>query len=119
MSTPSYNRLKQFAQHNPHSPYLFSPYAKLAKEAGLAASTISRLRRGQVASPRFATICKLAEFFERHYERSFDPREIFYPGGEFQSKITFSGGTLIDRRPTEQELAVQTARNYTDDLDRL
>lgn len=116
MSIPHFNRLKQFTQHNPHLPYLFhGPYSKAARGSNLSPSTFSRLRRGLTKNPSFRTLVKLTEFFEQHYGRRIDPREIFYPGGQFKPRLSFAFGELVRQSPTEWHLARQTAENYRSD----
>lgn len=114
--TSAYNRLKQFIQCNPHKKYLsHGPYVKVARESGLAVSTVTRLRRGYIGQPSFAVLVKLAEFFERHYGLRIDPREIVYPGGSYQPQLSFAYGDLVQRAPTPEELAAQTQENYQDE----
>ncbi len=114
--TSAYNRLKQFIQCNPHKKYLsHGPYVKVARESGLAVSTVTRLRRGYIGQPSFAVLVKLAEFFEKHYGLRIDPREIVYPGGSYQPQLSFAYGDLVQRAPTAEELSAQTQENYQDE----
>jgi len=55
---------------------------------------------------------QLVEFFEEHYGIAIDPREIWYPGGRYQSRLSFWLGDLIARNPTGAELRLQTTVNY-------
>lgn len=75
------NRLLVLMAHT--SRYAFRGQARLAQDAGVSRSTISRLLRGRIASPSFALVCAITRALETHMNRRLDPRELIAPGGAY------------------------------------
>lgn len=83
MKPPIYNRLQELCDHT--TRYAFNGQSRLAKDAELSKSTVSRLIRGK-RFPSYATAIKVTESLERELGRPLDPREIMslspcYPTG--------------------------------------
>lgn len=68
------NRLRPILLHVPY--YTIEGAARLAYDAGLSRSTVSRLIRGKI-SPSYQVISRITKAISERYEQSLDPREIF------------------------------------------
>jgi|GEM_PF-1645128 len=68
-----YNRIPALMAHTTY--YAFKGASRLAADAGISKSALSRLICGQ-SSPSFALICALTRAFERRLQRPIDPREL-------------------------------------------
>lgn len=75
------NRLLVLMAHT--SRYAFRGQARLAADAGVSRSTISRLLRGRIRNPSYALVCAVTHALERHLDRRLDPRELIAPGGAY------------------------------------
>lgn len=67
-----------------HIPrYSFMGATRLARDAGVSKSAVSRLMRGET-SPSFAIVARLASALERASGIAIDPREIVSESGEWR-----------------------------------
>jgi transcriptional regulator with XRE-family HTH domain len=81
MSAPV-NRIRTLLAHIPNQEFWFhAPQKKLAQAVGLSESRLSKIINGRV-KPRYSEVLKLVEFFESHYHKKIDPREVYHNGGE-------------------------------------
>lgn len=58
--------------------WFHGPQRKLARDAGVSESTVSRILRG-VTNPRYSDICKIVAVLEDKLERKLDPRDVYEP----------------------------------------
>ena len=66
-----------------HINYLsFEGQARLAREAGISPSAISRLVRGET-NPSFTHVLALLRVFEKHLGKRIDPRDILILDGDY------------------------------------
>ena len=66
-----------------HINYLsFEAQARLAREAGVSPSAISRLIRGE-SNPSFANVLAIHRVFEKHLGKRIDPRDIITMEGNY------------------------------------
>ena len=66
-----------------HINYLsFEGQARLAREAGVSPSAISRLVRGET-NPSFAHVLAILRVFEKHLGKRIDPRDILSIDGNY------------------------------------
>lgn len=77
---PVYNRIRTLMIHAPH--YSFQGQARLAADAGVSRSTISRLVRGRI-NPSFRLAQAVTAALEKHLKRPLDPREVLSPDGTY------------------------------------
>lgn len=68
-----YNRLRDVMAHT--SRYAFMPQARLARDAGVSKSAVSRLVLRQCV-PSYPTVAKVAAALERELGRPVDPRDL-------------------------------------------
>jgi DNA-binding XRE family transcriptional regulator len=81
--TRVYNRVGIALMHS--TRYAFSGQARLAADAGVSRSTISRLVNGRT-SPSFALVQAVTRALERDLGRRLDPRELFSPDGTYPTR---------------------------------
>ena len=58
--------------------WFHGPQKKLARDAGVTPSTLSRILRG-TTNPRYEDICKIVGTLEEKLGRKIDPREVYEP----------------------------------------
>lgn len=75
-----HNRIRTIMIHVPR--YSFQGQARLAADAGVSRSTISRLLRGRT-SPSFRLARAVTAALEKHLGRPLDPRELLSPDGSY------------------------------------
>ena len=73
------SRLPEFVRHIPH--YWFRTQARLAKDSGVSAATVSRAMRG--AQPTVPHALQMVEALSRRFGKPLDVREIFSPDGTY------------------------------------
>ncbi len=79
----SHNRLRAIIQHI--DPYFFRGVTKLAREAGVSHSAISRICSGK-SGASYPVVCAIAEVLERHLGKRIDPREIVSFNGTYPTE---------------------------------
>ncbi len=77
---PVYNRIRTLMIHAPR--YSFQGQARLAADAGVSRSTISRLLSGRI-NPSFRLAQAVTVSLEKHLKRPLDPREVLSPDGTY------------------------------------
>ena len=75
-----HNRLRAIIQHI--DPFFFQGITKLAHEAGVSHSAISRICSGK-SGASYPVICAITEVLERHLGKRIDPREIVSFNGTY------------------------------------
>lgn len=78
------NRLGDVLAHVPR--YQFGPVRRLAADAGVAPSTVSRVIRHQI-NPTFALVARLASAIEKETGLSIDPRDIAAERAAFPTRF--------------------------------
>ena len=68
-----HNRLRAIIQHIP--AFYFQPITKLAREAGVSHSAISRICSGK-SGASYPVVCAVTEVLEQRFGKRIDPREI-------------------------------------------
>lgn len=58
--------------------WFHGPQKKLARDAGVTESTLSRILRG-ATNPRYSDICKIVAVLEQKLGRQIDPRDVYEP----------------------------------------
>lgn len=81
---PTVNRLADVMAH--HDRFAFKGVSRLAREAGVSPSSVSRLINGKY-NPSFLMVARLANALERAYGYSIDPRDLVAEGGNFIHKF--------------------------------
>lgn len=102
---PVYNRVRVLMVHAPR--YSFQGQARLAADAGVSRSTISRLISGRI-NPSFRLAHAVTAALERHLKRPLDLRELLSPDGAYP---TASGCTLAGCRGCMPEEAYDAEGN--------
>jgi len=74
------NRIRAFLEHSKR--YAFMGPARLSKDCGVSDAAICRLMGGY-SSPSFAMASKITRAFEKEFNRSIDPREVFAVDGQY------------------------------------
>lgn len=77
---PYYNRLGAVMTHI--YPYCFRGISRLARDCGIAKSTLSRLARGRT-DPKYSTVREIVKCFESHLARRLDPSELLSEDGSY------------------------------------
>ncbi|MCC7434214.1 MAG: helix-turn-helix transcriptional regulator [Methanoregulaceae archaeon] len=77
---PTINRLADVMAH--HDRFAFKGVSRLAREAGVSPSSVSRLINGQ-SNPSFLMVARLTEALERAYGYRIDPRDLVAENGAF------------------------------------
>ena len=75
-----HNRLRAIIQHI--DAYYFQGITKLAHEAGVSHSAISRICSGK-SGASYPVICAVTEILEKHLGKRIDPREIVSFNGKY------------------------------------
>ena len=75
-----HNRIRVLMIHAPR--YSFQGQARLAADAGVSRSTISRLLSGRI-NPSFRLAQAVTAALETHLKRPLDPRDILSPDGSY------------------------------------
>jgi len=92
---PVYNRIRTLMIHAPR--YSFQGQARLAADAGVSRSTISRLLSGRI-NPSFRLAQAVTVSLEKHLKRPLDPREVLSPDGTYPTasgcEIAGCGGCM-------------------------
>ena len=101
----TYNRIHTLMVHAPR--YSFQGQARLAKDAGVSRSTISRLLRGHI-NPSFRLAQAVTAALEKHLKRPLDPRELLSPDSTYP---TASGCALAGCRGCMPEEAYDAEGN--------
>ena len=86
------NRIAAVMDHT--NRYAFKGQARLAQDAGVSKSAVSRIISGQ-SSPSFAVMSAITQALEKGLGRSLDPRELISYAGRFS---TFSICKLVGCR---------------------
>ncbi len=82
-NTPTtHNRLRLIMAHT--TRYAFKGEARLALDAGVSKSAVSRLVNG-LSSPSFAVVSAIAHALEKRLGRTLDPRELVSFDGRYPS----------------------------------
>ena len=79
-NAPVSNRIRTLMMHAPR--YSFQGQARLASDAGVSRSTISRLLGGRI-NPSFRLAQAVTSALEKSLKRPLDPREILSPDGTY------------------------------------
>lgn len=77
---PAVNRFADVMAH--HDRFAFKGVSRLAREAGVSPSSVSRLVNGK-GNPSFLMVVRLTEALERTFGYSIDPRDLVAENGEF------------------------------------
>lgn len=77
---PAINRLGDVMDH--HDRFAFKGVTRLAHEAGVSPSSVSRLMHGKM-NPSFLMVARLTEALERAYGCHIDPRDLIAENGKF------------------------------------
>ncbi len=81
------------------SRYAFLSTSRLAQDAGISCSAITRLLRGR-SSPRYTTLAKLVKCLEQALDHPLDVREVFSSDGAYPTAsvcdLTACPGCLPD-----------------------
>jgi transcriptional regulator with XRE-family HTH domain len=86
---PAINRFGDVMAHTDR--YAFSGISRLAMDARVSASSVSRLLSGKM-NPSFLMVARLVDALERHLGYSIDPRDLIAESGRFR---TLPACTLI------------------------
>lgn len=96
------NRIADVMAHHPK--FAFKGVSRLAREAGVSPSTVSRLINGK-SNPSFRMVARLTGVLERAYGYRIDPRDLLAEHGEFIHKfcceLTGCNGCLPERAHDE------------------
>lgn len=84
-SGPTINRIVDVMAHTKR--YAFKGVPRLAKDAGIHRTTLTRVIYGQI-NPSARVVARIATALEREIGRSIDPREIFAENGDFPTRYT-------------------------------
>lgn len=80
--------IPRFADVMAHTDrYAFKGVSRLAKDARVCASSVSRLINGRI-SPSFVMVARLTAALERQLGRTIDPRDLIAESGEFLTRHT-------------------------------
>lgn len=80
---PTVNRLGDVAAHT--TRYAFKGVARLARDAGVSPSAVSRLLNGKM-NPSFAMVARLTGALERELGYRIDPRDLVAENGAFPTR---------------------------------
>ena len=99
---PTINRVSDVMAHT--NRYAFKGVSRLAADARVSPSSISRLISGKI-NPSFALVARVATAIEAHLGYRIDPRELFAEGGTFLTQyvcdLVHCGGCLPDNATDE------------------
>lgn len=82
---PGVNRIVDVISHT--SRYGFKGVGRLARDAGVSPSTLSKIMNGKI-NPSFMMVARIAGAIERELGRKIDLRDIFAEHGEFPTRYT-------------------------------
>jgi transcriptional regulator with XRE-family HTH domain len=57
--------------------WFHGPQRRFARDAGVSASTLSRVLHGRVKRPHYVSICRIITHLEKELGYHLDPRDIF------------------------------------------
>jgi transcriptional regulator with XRE-family HTH domain len=57
--------------------WFHGPQRRFARDAGVSASTLSRVLRGQATNPNYASIYRIITHLEKELGYPLDPRDVF------------------------------------------
>jgi transcriptional regulator with XRE-family HTH domain len=77
------NRLRAVMAHT--TRYAFFGSARLAADAGISKSALSRLAAGK-SNPRYEVVAAITSALERGLKRPVDPRDLIALGGDFPTR---------------------------------
>lgn len=80
---PAVNRVSDVMAHT--TRYAFKGVARLARDAGVSPSAVSRLINGRM-NPSFLMVARIADALERELGFRIDPRELVAEGGRFPTR---------------------------------
>jgi transcriptional regulator with XRE-family HTH domain len=99
---PAINRFADVLAH--HDRFMFKGVSRLAREAGVSPSSVSRLINGKI-NPSFLMVARLTDALERAYGFPIDPRDLVAEGGAFIHRfcceLTGCDGCLPERARDE------------------
>ncbi len=81
---PAINRLTDVMAHS--DKFAFKGVARLAKEAGVSPSSVSRLINGRF-NPSFLFVARLTTAIEKQLGHRIDPRDLVAENGEFLTRF--------------------------------
>ena len=82
---PGVNRIGDVMSHL--TKYGFKSVGRLARDAGISPSTVSRLISGKL-NPSFLVVVRITEALERQLGYRIDPRELIAEWGRFPTRFT-------------------------------
>ena len=80
---PAINRFADVLAH--HDRFAFKGVSRLARDAGVSPSSVSRLINGKM-NPSFFMVARLTEALERQFGFRIDPRDLIAENGRFLSR---------------------------------
>ncbi len=81
---PAINRFADVMAHN--DKFAFKGVTRLAREAGVSPSSVSRLINGKM-NPSFLMIVRLTQALEKHIGFRIDPRDLMAENGAFLTRF--------------------------------
>lgn len=81
---PAVNRVGDVMAHT--TRYAFKGVARLARDAGVSPSAVSRLINGRM-NPSFLMVARVADALEREVGRPIDPRDLVAESGRFRTRF--------------------------------
>lgn len=81
---PAINRFADVMAH--HDRFAFKGVSRLAREAGVSPSSVSRLINGKM-NPSFLMVARLTEALEKQIGYRIDPRDLVAENGRFISRF--------------------------------
>ena len=81
---PAINRIADLMDH--HERFAFKGVTRLAREAGVSPSSVSRLINGKM-NPSFIMVARLTDALERAYGHPIDPRDLIAEDGKFTQRF--------------------------------
>jgi transcriptional regulator with XRE-family HTH domain len=81
---PTINRISDLMAHT--TKYSFWGVSRLAEDAGVSSSAVSRLINGQM-NPSFAMIARLTTALEQQFGKRIDPRDLVAENGVFLTRF--------------------------------
>jgi transcriptional regulator with XRE-family HTH domain len=84
---PAINRFADVMAH--HNQFAFKGVSRLAHEAGVSPSSLSRLINGRM-NPSFLMVARLTDALEHQFGFHIDPRDLVAENGRFPTRFTCS-----------------------------
>lgn len=81
---PAINRLADVMAHN--DKFAFKGVRRLAKDAGVSPSSVSRLMNGKI-NPSFIFVARLTTALEKQFGFRIDPRDLVAENGQFLTRF--------------------------------